>query len=140
MNVTNDIAWAALDILTYYIYYPTHVYESDPLITDISFRMIEALQDDMQKIGIEITGHSWFDWEWNFPFDIDIYDITPTVLHLLGIPMEEDFDGRSIYPIIKQHKDLQFHFNPLFVPHDNALPIIPDDYAEKKYAVGSGLT
>ncbi len=70
---------------------------------------------------------------------IDIYDVTPTALHLLGIPLEEDFDGRSIYRIIEKHKDLQFHYSPHFVPHDPTFPIIPDDYFEKKYAHGSAL-
>ena len=70
---------------------------------------------------------------------MDIYDITPTILNLLGIQTNEDFDGRVIHRIFKENKDLQYHHSPHYIPYENTYPLIPDDYFEKRHAVGSAL-
>lgn len=70
---------------------------------------------------------------------IDIYGMTPTILNLLGIPLDENFDGRVIRRIFQEHVDLQYHRSPHFIPHETTFPLIPDDYFEKRYAYGSAL-
>lgn len=70
---------------------------------------------------------------------IDIYDIAPTVLHLLGVPLNEDFDGRVLQRIFKEQTDAQHHHSPYFVPYESALPVIHDDYLENIYAFSSAL-
>lgn len=69
--------------------------------------------------------------------DIDIYDLIPTVLHLLGIPQTEDLDGQVMYRIFEEQMDFQYHYRPHFTPYETAFPIIPDDYFEKRFALGS---
>lgn len=71
--------------------------------------------------------------------NIDIYDIAPTVLHLLNIQQNEDFDGRVIHRIFEEYKDFRYHYRPYFIPHETTFPMIPDDYFDKRYAYGSAL-
>jgi arylsulfatase A-like enzyme len=70
---------------------------------------------------------------------IDIYDIAPTILNLLGIPHNEDFDGRVIHRIFQEQKDRQYHHSPHLIPNETTYPIIPDDYFEKKHEYGAAL-
>ncbi len=71
--------------------------------------------------------------------NIDIYDITPTVLHLLKIKPNEDFDGRVIHQIFNEDKDSLYHYRSHFNPHETTFPMIPDDYFESKYAFDSAM-
>jgi len=70
---------------------------------------------------------------------VDIYDITPTILTLLGIPLQEDFDGRVIQRIFKEQVNPIYRKSPHFNPYEFAYPNVPDDYFEEKYAYGSAL-
>ena len=71
--------------------------------------------------------------------NIDIYDITPTVLQLFGIPVNENFDGHVIHRIFEEQLDSQPHHRPNFTPRESAYPMIPDDNFEKRYAYSSAL-
>lgn len=70
---------------------------------------------------------------------IDIYDITPTVLQLFGIQLNEDVDGQVIHRIFEEIKDFQYHNRPHLNPHETTSPIIPDDYVESKHTYHSVL-
>jgi predicted AlkP superfamily phosphohydrolase/phosphomutase len=69
--------------------------------------------------------------------NINIFDITPTILRLFGIQLNEDFDGRVIHQIFKEYKDSSNHFHPYFIPQETTFPMIPDDYFESNYAFGT---
>jgi predicted AlkP superfamily phosphohydrolase/phosphomutase len=71
--------------------------------------------------------------------NIHIYDIIPTILHLFGIPLNEDFDGQVIHQILEEHKDGEYHYSPHLLPNETTGPLITDYYSEKKYAHGSVL-
>ena len=70
---------------------------------------------------------------------IDIYDMTPTILNLLGIPHNGDFDGREIHRIFQEQKDRQYHHQPNFIPYETSSPLVLDDYFKQKHAYGSVL-
>ncbi len=71
--------------------------------------------------------------------NINIYDFAPTVLHLLGIPPNEDFDGRVIHQIFQEPKEFQYDHHPSFTLDETAFQKIPDDYFERKQAYSPAL-
>jgi len=69
--------------------------------------------------------------------NVDICDVVPTVLHLLGIMLKEDFDGQVLQHIFKNQVDYEYINRSNFVPYENAIPTIPDDYIGKRLAASS---
>lgn len=69
--------------------------------------------------------------------NIDICDITPSVLKLLGLKSNEDFDGEVIYQMLKDQVDHKYEPYPHFIPHDDLIPLVPDDYFRSQEAVSS---
>lgn len=68
--------------------------------------------------------------------NIDIYDIAPTILHILGIAPNENFDGKVLQRIFEHQMDWQYHYRPQFVPFETSFPMIPDEYFERTMAYG----
>lgn len=70
---------------------------------------------------------------------IAIYDIAPTILKLLDIMANEDFDGQVLHQIFEEQPEYpayQWSYGSLYDP---SYSLIPDDYVEKSYAYGSTL-
>ncbi len=65
---------------------------------------------------------------------IDIYDFAPTILHLLGIPPEKDFEGRLIHQIFQEPKENQNAHLPYFACDEATFQMIPDDHFEIRQA------
>jgi len=68
--------------------------------------------------------------------NIDICDVTPTILHLLGIASDEDFDGQVLYRVFKEQRDNQNITPPHFIPYKDSTPLIPEKYLVNRLAVG----
>jgi len=60
--------------------------------------------------------------------NIDICDITPSVLKLLGIKSNEDFDGQVLNRMFEDQVEHQYIPHPHFIPHEDYVPFVPDDY------------
>ncbi len=63
--------------------------------------------------------------------EISIYDIAPTVLHLLGLPLQQDFDGCVLYSLFHDHHNLEVQALPALFASEAGQLWIPDDYYEQ---------
>ncbi len=70
-------------------------------------------------------------------YKIDICDVTPTVLHLLKVPLLEDFDGHIIYRIFQEQREYQYILRPNLIPYEENLPLISDENFNRKLAMNS---
>ncbi|MDZ7342817.1 MAG: alkaline phosphatase family protein [candidate division KSB1 bacterium] len=60
---------------------------------------------------------------------IDIYDVAPTVLHLLGLPIPRDFDGRVLSAIFQGMNGYIYQPHPQAI-EDNA-PLFPLEFRQR---------
>ncbi|MDZ7334040.1 MAG: alkaline phosphatase family protein [candidate division KSB1 bacterium] len=60
--------------------------------------------------------------------EISIFDIAPTVLYLLGLPLNQKFDGRVLRSLFHESRDFHFYPLPSFFTNEIDQPLIPDEY------------
>lgn len=58
--------------------------------------------------------------------NIDIYDIAPTVLHLLEKPIPETMDGEVLSRVFEEADEFIYKFRPQFLPFDESFSLIPE--------------
>jgi len=70
---------------------------------------------------------------------IDICDITPSILHILGITSTEDFDGQILYRMFENQPD--YYYMPQQRYHDYSSPnsIITEEYYDTGLAIGTAI-
>jgi len=67
---------------------------------------------------------------------ISIYDIAPTVLHLLGISAEENLDGQILYRAFDYDSTYEYANRPYIIPTEENIPFVTDNLFRHKEAVG----
>ncbi len=60
-----------------------------------------------------------------------IYDILPTVLSLLSINCDDDFDGKILFKIFDETSASGKNQQPNFIPEDDLLPFLPEEIFKK---------
>lgn len=69
--------------------------------------------------------------------DIDIYNIAPTVLHLLGLSIPNDFDGRVLSAIFEGMNGYVYHQRPLSIKDKSPLFPAEIDNFSRRIAINS---
>ncbi|HEX9972346.1 MAG TPA: alkaline phosphatase family protein, partial [bacterium] len=60
--------------------------------------------------------------------DIDIYDVAPTILHLLEKPIPEEMDGEVLYRIFEEADEFIYKFRPQFLPSEEYFSLFPGSH------------
>jgi predicted AlkP superfamily phosphohydrolase/phosphomutase len=60
--------------------------------------------------------------------NIDIYDVAPTVLHLLEKPIPEEMDGEVLYRIFEEADEFIYKFRPQFLPSEEYFSLFPGSH------------
>ena len=69
--------------------------------------------------------------------NIDICDITPTMLHILGITSNEDFDGRILHHLFDDQVKAQHASRPSFIPISDPIPLMPEKFMGTRVPAGA---
>lgn len=62
---------------------------------------------------------------------ITIYDLLPTILSLLNIDYNDDFDGKILHKIFENAAGSNYYQSPNFIPEEDLFPFIPDNLFKK---------
>jgi predicted AlkP superfamily phosphohydrolase/phosphomutase len=57
---------------------------------------------------------------------IDIYDVAPTILHLLEKPIPDEMDGEVAYRIFEEVDEFMYKFRPQLLPFEESFTLFPD--------------
>ena len=83
---------------------------------------------DHTRNGILIAAGPDIDPEWTPPTPPSIVDVTPTVLHLLDLPLNEEFDGGPLTSLLSSDRKPQFESYEPYRPG----PSVDQSAAERK--------